>query len=53
MDSNNKKELDDMEVDYEEYEDITKYGEFVSSYFAWITLEQQKKRTEEMENMGK
>lgn len=23
-------------------EDVTKYGEFVSSYFAWITLEEQK-----------
>ena len=34
-------------------EDVTKYGEFVSSYFAWITLEQQKKRAEEMQNMTK
>ena len=26
-------------------EDTTKYGEFVSSYFAWMTLEEQKIRT--------
>ena len=29
----------------------TKYGEFVSSYFAWLTLDKQKKKTDEMENM--
>ena len=30
----------------EEMEDITKYGEFISSYFAWIPLKKQKDRTE-------
>lgn len=35
----------------EEEEDVTKYGEFVSSYFAWLTLERQKKQTRKMENM--
>lgn len=35
----------------EETEDVTKYGEFVSSYFAWLTLEEQKKKTNKMENM--
>ena len=34
-----------------EEEDVTKYGEFVSSYFAWLTLEKQKETTKEMENM--
>ena len=34
-----------------EEEDVTKYGEFVSSYFAWLTLERQKKQTKKMENM--
>jgi hypothetical protein len=34
-------------------EDTTKYGEFVSSYFAWMTLEEQKIRTKKMENMTK
>lgn len=35
----------------ESAEDITKYGEFVSSYFAWMTLEQQKEKAKKMENM--
>ena len=35
----------------EDMEDVTKYGEFISSYFAWISLERQKKRAKEMEDM--
>ncbi len=35
----------------EEAEDVTKYGEFISSYFAWLTLDKQKKKANEMENM--
>ncbi len=35
----------------EETEDVTKYGEFVSSYFAWLTLDKQKKKADEMQNM--
>ena len=38
---------------YEKKEDATKYGEFVSSYFSWITLEEQKKKAKEMEKMTK
>lgn len=34
-------------------EDSTKYGEFVSSYFAWIPLPEQKQKAEEMQNMTK
>ena len=37
----------------EEYEDVTKYGEFVSSYFAWLTLDRQKQKAEEIENITK
>ena len=33
-------------------EDTTKYGEFVSSYFAWVSLPMQKERVE-VENMTK
>ncbi len=44
-----KEEIGSME----EYEDSTKYGEFVSSYFAWLTLEGQKKRANHLENMTK
>ena len=34
-------------------EDSTKYGEFISSYFAWISLPEQKEKVEKMENMTK
>lgn len=34
-------------------EDTTKYGEFVSSYFAWLTLEKQKDKAKQMEKMTK
>lgn len=34
-------------------EDSTKYGEFISSYFAWVSLPQQKNRVDELENMTK
>lgn len=42
-----KEEIGEME----ETEDVTKYGEFISSYFAWLTLDKQKKKAEEMENI--
>lgn len=32
-------------------EDNTKYGEFISTYFAWIPLNKQKERAREMEKM--
>ena len=34
-------------------EDATQYGEFVSSYFAWISLPKQKEKAEEMADMTK
>ena len=34
-------------------EDATQYGEFVSSYFAWIPLPDQKKKAEEMAELTK
>ena len=37
----------------ESEEDVTKYGEFVSSYFAWLTPERQKKRAKEIDDMTK
>lgn len=36
-----------------EIEDTTKYGEFISSYFAWLTLDRQKKNAKQMEEMTK
>ncbi len=32
-------------------EDATKYGEFISSYFAWVSLPQQKEKVEELQNI--
>ena len=32
-------------------EDATQYGEFVSTYFAWIPLPKQKEKAEEMAKM--
>ncbi len=34
-------------------EDATQYGEFVSSYFAWISLPKQKEKAEELSKMTK
>lgn len=34
-------------------EDTTQYGEFVSSYFAWIPLPSQKEKSKKMVNMTK
>lgn len=46
---NQKEKIGNME----EMEDVTKYGEFVSSYFAWLTLERQKQNAEKMEEITK
>lgn len=32
-------------------EDATKYGEFISSFFEWNTLEGQKRKAEKLENI--
>ena len=34
-------------------EDSTKYGEFVSSYFAWIPLSKQKENAKRLQNITK
>ena len=34
-------------------EDATQYGEFVSTYFAWIPLPDQKEKADEMAKMTK
>ena len=47
------KELNNLKNEIGEIEDETKYGEFVSSYFAWLTLSKQKERAEDMDNMTK
>lgn len=37
----------------EEEEDATKYGEFVTSYFAWVPMSKQKENVEKLENITK
>ena len=32
-------------------EDTTKYGEFISTYFAWVPLPEQKDKVEKMEKI--
>lgn len=32
-------------------EDTTKYGEFISSYFGWMTLNEQKQKAKKLQNM--
>lgn len=34
-------------------EDATQFGEFVSSYFAWVPLPEQKEKANEMAKMTK
>ena len=35
----------------EETEDTTRYGEFVTSYFCWLGMDEQRKRAEELQKM--
>ena len=37
----------------EEGEDATKYGEFVTSYFAWVPMSKQKENVKRLENITK
>lgn len=48
---NHKDETHSKEV--EVGEDATKYGEFISSYFAWVTLPEQKDKAKKLENITK
>lgn len=50
----NQQESENLEIaEHEVGEDNTKYGEFVSTYFAWIPLNKQKEKAKEMEEMTK
>ena len=48
-----KNKLADNKLDIEVGEDVTAYGEFISSYFAWIPVSKQKRRAEELNKMTK
>ena len=49
-DSYNKNEYTNSQ-ELEVGEDATKYGEFISSYFAWITLPEQKEKAKKLEKI--
>lgn len=56
MNHENKREEKEKQVEYgvaEVGEDATKYGEFISSYFAWISLPEQKEKVEELQDITK
>lgn len=53
MSKNTYEDKKEIKHSISEIEDATKYGEFVSSYFAWLTLDRQKKKAKDMENMTK
>lgn len=56
MDKKISKEEKKKQVEYgiaEVGEDATKYGEFISSYFAWVSLPEQKEKVEELQNITK
>ena len=57
IDKNNNEDFEhrvnsELEEKYEVGEDSTKYGEFISSYFAWVSLPNQKERAEEYRTAG-
>ena len=56
MEDKTKKQEKEKQVEYgieEVGEDATKYGEFISSYFAWVSLPEQKEKVEELEDITK
>lgn len=53
MDKESETKKQESELLSEVGEDTTKYGEFISSYFAWVSLPQQKGRVNELEEMTK
>ena len=55
MNENNRKRKEKtMDISSIEVgEDATKYGEFISSFFDWNTLENQKKKVNKLENITK
>ena len=53
MDKESEAKKQESELLSEVGEDTTKYGEFISSYFAWVSLPQQKGRVNEFEEMTK
>lgn len=56
MEDKTKKQEKEKQVEYgiaEVGEDATKYGEFISTYFAWVSLPEQKEKVEELQDITK
>lgn len=56
MDKEIKKQEKEEEIEYgvaEVGEDATKYGEFISTYFAWVSLPEQKEKVEKLQSITK
>lgn len=54
MDKKIKKAEKENHVEYgmaEVGEDATKYGEFISTYFAWVSMPEQRKKVEKLESI--
>ena len=43
--------MKDKRIDPRKKEDATKYGEFISSFFAWKTLYEQKEISDKLANI--
>ena len=53
MDKESEAKKQESELLSEVGEDTTKYGEFISSYFAWVSLPQQKGRVNDKKRRKK
>lgn len=42
-----------MKREDDENQNVTKYGEFISSYFAWLNLDKQKENADKLSNITK
>lgn len=51
--NNIKEEIEEEKFSVEVGEDTTQYGEFISSYFAWISLPKQKENAERLQEITK
>lgn len=53
MKDNKKENFREESEKTEVGEDSTKYGEFISSYFAWVSLPEQKEKVEKLQKITK
>lgn len=42
-----------MKREDDENQNVTKYGEFISSYFAWLNLDKQKEKANKLSDITK